>query len=221
MNHIFRHASLPWCICAGLALGTIFFALPLRAAVPDNATIADAFTLNSKDRTEGASLNGVMAEKGSAGWVTQKSVILRKDGAVTAGSSEGGVAYVPLPDGAGNVVKVEADINPSGTDWVGLALGQGLNDFFNGAQLFILLRPNGEYVVFAQGLKTQLGTGRRQPRRTGIPRRRQYRDGEHQRPGDHYESFPGGIHSHPQVRRFLFQSAPGDQGFEAWHSQGG
>ncbi len=159
MNHIFRHASLPWCICAGLALGTKFFALPLRAGVPDRATIADAFTLNSKDRTEGASLNGIMTEKGNVGWVTQKSVIFKKDGAVTTGSSEGGVAYVALPDGAGNVVKVEADINASGTDWVGLALGQGLNDFYNGAQLFILLRPNGEYVVFAQGLKTQIGAG--------------------------------------------------------------
>lgn len=97
---------------------------------------------------------------GNATWQLDGVLHFVGSDSVGPGEEKSANAWIALPGVAERVV-VRATINPRGTDWTGLALGgRWGSSFYDTAQLWILLKPTGDYQVRAKGTKLILKSGR-------------------------------------------------------------
>jgi len=118
--------------------------------------IADSFT-NTTQRSIGSALDGSQPEVGNQRWLTggpaeqrywdaDTSIVL-ENGYVTNGDNSGWyhIAEIPIdptdyPDDP--VFVVEADVNPAGSEWVGIGFFGTGDDYWHDGQLWMLLKPD-------------------------------------------------------------------------------
>jgi hypothetical protein len=116
--------------------------------------ISDSFTLNDTNREAGDTLNGVTTEAGGATWDAGGVVEFTAAGAITCDLTTAGAraAFVVMPT-AWDTIEVSAKINPTGTDWTALTLGNSglITNFISDVQVFATLNPDGEYQIFWDG----------------------------------------------------------------------
>jgi hypothetical protein len=119
------------------------------AEIPANSTIADSFNIGGARQT-GNPLKGSSTEIGSLAWKVLGEGVIRADGVLTTGNTKSVVASVPLaPEVQQSPFKVQIDCQPTTADWVGVALGSELNDFFKNARIILFVRPSGNFTLFA------------------------------------------------------------------------
>jgi hypothetical protein len=119
------------------------------AEIPADSAIADSFNIGGTRQT-GNSLKGSSTEIGGLAWKVLGEGVIRADGALTTSNTKSVVASVPLaPEVQQSPFKVQIDCQPTTADWVGVALGGELSDFFKTARIILILRPSGNFALFA------------------------------------------------------------------------
>ncbi len=125
------------------------------------ANFSDPFGPLDADRHEGAPLNGLAAPDKTT-WGALPVVVLRSDGAATVTPGTTGNAWVMLPPATLSApstvpITVEADVDPSNTEWTSIGLGGEGNNYWATDQIYAILRPAGVCQVFIKN--TLIGQG--------------------------------------------------------------
>ncbi len=112
--------------------------------------------------TVDASLDGRALETGNQTWMSMYALQGVYNNA-SANTNKNTRAVVPLEISSGyNLLGVEASIDPSGSQWTAIGFTQDpLTNWWNttGGQLWVLIRPNGKYTVYAMGTSINLTGG--------------------------------------------------------------
>lgn len=115
--------------------------------------VEDSFTGVGQNRGVGDALNGTQAEYGARLW-TGDTALQFSDGYVTASQSGGDqVAMFPYgPQAQNGTVCLEADIDTSGSGWVGIGFGDTPNGVFLGDLWALMLDGPKRLQLWADGL---------------------------------------------------------------------
>lgn len=151
-------------------LGVLLLLLPVAARCEGWQTvIEDTFTVNA-DRPAGRPLAGMTTEKGSRTWLTKGNAALFQispEGAVANGNINGGkmVALVDCAPEGDYQIKLEADIQPGGAQWLAMGFSKGKDFFWSKempGQLWLAVTKSGQVQIYADGtaktLKNVKGT---------------------------------------------------------------
>lgn len=139
-------------IMLGMGLGS---AEPARS----EQVWSDSFALDDS-RTASMPLSGLKVEVGEGVWRGDKTILLGGDETATLAEAKGGASWLAL-DVVPASIRLEAEVNPVGSDWTALALGGKWGGaFYDTAAIWVLLKPTGDYQVRAQGSKLILKSGR-------------------------------------------------------------
>lgn len=142
------------------------FSLTSLIAAPE-VIVSDDFSLNGNDRLEGLSLNGLPPQKGLGSWKVPmaNNTILSANGTVTNVDMAPMSAVEGLIDIDEQTVPtiVQADVITKGAGWVAVGLlgSDAIPWFHEQNLLFVLLQPDGTWVLFKDGARlTQVATGK-------------------------------------------------------------
>lgn len=106
--------------------------------------VEDTFAVHAGKRKAGSDLRGQEVGTGGVAWKVIGNLAIAEQGGVTASGEDGSVAVVPIPEPTGTVT-LEADVNPAGSGFIGLAfMTRGNLNFWGDAALWILLSPSGK-----------------------------------------------------------------------------
>jgi hypothetical protein len=119
--------------------------------------IEDGFTVGP-DRPADSPLAGSATEKGSRVWLTKGNAALFKisaDGQIANGNINGGkmVALVDCAPEGDYRIKVEADIQPGGAQWLGMGFSKEKDLLWskNAGQLWLAITKGGQAQIYAEG----------------------------------------------------------------------
>jgi serine protease len=120
---------------------------------------SETLVLISDTFTGSGSLNGRPAELGAVTWVAKHGAVLAS-GRVTDGAAIGGVPFVPADFDGNPTSAVSAAVDPTSSGWVGVGFAnQATTAFWSAGQLWVLLRPDGQYAVHGNGAASTLASG--------------------------------------------------------------
>ncbi len=154
------------CLIGGTLLVMLLVLLPGTVRADDwNAIIEDTFAVKPPARTEGSPLAGSTTEKGACVWRSSgnDSIFqLSADGHAVNGNGEGGktIALVDCAPAGSSQIKLEGDLRPGGSDWLGIGFSGSDNFFWNGGhggQLWLTIKgsrapiPEGKVDIYANG----------------------------------------------------------------------
>jgi len=153
-------------ICCVLPLATPVSANDNQAgqplADPLPVAISDTMAPDGINRIAGGQLVGQETQVGDRIWQGSDTFVFAGDnqeGFVTADRTANSIAGVPFVP-AGDVTSIEADIKPKGSpDWFALGLSTGLNGYWSDGQLWMFIRADGYYNVWADKTNHLLGYG--------------------------------------------------------------
>lgn len=136
----------------------------LAATDHPNILVEDSFALDANHRIPGADLFGQKAERGEAAWVTEYTRFSEGGAIVGAGDATvfSASARISVSPPAGEVLTVTAETVVDTSDWVGVGFysgGDGVSLSENGA-LWVLLRPSGEWTIFANRTLAEVASGK-------------------------------------------------------------
>jgi hypothetical protein len=154
--------------CGLSLLGCLFL---LGESATADTLIKDTFALDSAERTAGSSIAETGVEKGNGAWskiVGEGQLVFldQKGGAV--GQADGdtessGFTSVPFSGSRNRPLEILADLNPgtkAGESWVALGFSASATQGLWGAgTLWVTLRANGDFEIFARGTELLLGRG--------------------------------------------------------------
>ena len=127
--------------------------------------IHDDFGASAAGRSWGASLDDQRAEYGGVDWAMGSAVILAgagdADGVIQRNGPGGQAAVVPYSPSSEEIVRLAANVHsPAGSaDWTGLGFSDRLagdDVFWNNGSLWFLLRGNGNYEAWVDGVGTPI-----------------------------------------------------------------
>ncbi len=118
--------------------------------------IEDGFTITA-DRPANIPLNATLVEKGAVAWKTignAAKFVLSDDGQVGNGNISGGkmVALVNCAPEGDYQIKLEADLQPGGAQWLGMGFSKGDDLFWSKetpGQLWLVITSAGQVQIFA------------------------------------------------------------------------
>ncbi|HSI15647.1 MAG TPA: hypothetical protein VK961_26610 [Chthoniobacter sp.] len=118
------------------------------AQAADGNVLADSLRPDAT-RSVGKPLHKSGTTEGGGKWVANQEVVQAENGVTANGPAS---AHLALPVTAGRV-RVEADIFPKGSGFVGLVIGKGdlTNSFWQSLAVMVTVWHNGRYNVFAAG----------------------------------------------------------------------
>ena len=106
-------------------------------------TFADTFTGNGP-------VNGRQTEVGGAVW-SARAGARTSAGTVVDNAAIGGVPLKLKAERTAATVAISADVDPTSSDWVGVGFANAATaPYWNSGELWVLLRPNGNYAVRTQ-----------------------------------------------------------------------
>lgn len=150
--------SRPVFATTGLVLGLML----ASTAGAETVALSDSFT-NSAGRPSGSSLAGSTTEVGNQVWVAAGELVVANDAATNAATTNALLATVPLTSLAGSdqsTFVVEANVDPSSSDWVGIGFNSQADDYFwTSGEVWMFLRADGQLHVRAEGLTHSLYDG--------------------------------------------------------------
>jgi len=135
-----------------------------RAQYRSNAIVQDTFTNNQTNRQMGDSLVGTTAEIGGVVWEGRSTAVFSDTGYITNVTDSLPRAAIPFDLDAydGKPITIEADVNlidGLGDSWVSLGFMQGTGSVWESGRLWMLVRRDGRYTVFAHATVYKLGQG--------------------------------------------------------------
>jgi hypothetical protein len=134
----------------------------------DDKSMEDDFTNTAaggqSNRDPGDLLDGTVTEVGEAFWSANADAIFADGGFVTNSDDGRPIASVPFDPAARNIVTVavEADLNMDdnlGDVWLSVGFMSGTGTVFVNGEVWMLVRRDGRYTVFADGSKHKLAKG--------------------------------------------------------------
>ncbi|MFA7342981.1 MAG: glycosyl hydrolase [Terrimicrobiaceae bacterium] len=147
-----------------LILAAILPFLPGTGRAEDwKPVIEDSFTVTG-DRPADAPLAGTLTEKGGRVWLTKGNAALFKlspDGTVANGNINGGkmAALVDCVPEGDYQIRLEADIQPGGAQWLGMGFSKGKDLFWSKetpGQLWLVITKGGQVQIYADGTSKTL-----------------------------------------------------------------
>lgn len=129
-----------------------------------NIGVVDTFTLGRPGRNEGDPLVGTKTEVGGRTWTGSTSAVFRSGGSITNSPWSQPKASIPIDpaEAHGAAITVEADLNLQQTDsWVSIGFMSGTAGVFGDGAIWMLIRRDGRYSVFADGTNIRIRTGDR------------------------------------------------------------
>jgi len=104
-------------------------------------------------------LHGRSVDLGAVSWQARPGAVVAS-GHVTDSAAIGGVPFDPGALVGDSTAVVAADVDPSGSEWVGVGFTDlARKPFWAVGQIWVLLRPQGTYAVHADGTAVLLGSG--------------------------------------------------------------
>ncbi|MFC5403391.1 hypothetical protein, partial [Cohnella soli] len=133
--------------------------------------ISDTFSIDGVNRTVGSQLNGSQTEVGYVNWTTKSGQWAYPNAYVfaeTAGeqyikpsASDSLQANVPFEPQQNSQMSVEADLWPdsNGTGFMAIGFNKGESEFWYDGQIWMNIRGNGAYEIYANGTAIPIGQG--------------------------------------------------------------
>ncbi len=146
----------------GLAAVAVSLLGLAASASADVVVISDTFTLNETDRTVGADLRGTVTEVGNRTWIPAgpagetQSPIFSTGGSVTGPAAATYTALVSLSGISSTYMSLQADINPAGGSWAGLAFNYSGDSMWY-PSLLLVLDNGGGYTLFNSSIASIVG----------------------------------------------------------------
>jgi len=147
-----------------LLAAALLLALPgIARGAGWETVVEDSFTVGP-ERPADSPLAGSTTEKGARVWVTRGNAALFKispDGAVGNGNINGGkmAALVDCAPEGDFQVKLEADLQPGGAQWLGMGFSKGKDLFWSKetpGQLWLVITKAGQVQIYANATATML-----------------------------------------------------------------
>lgn len=147
------------CLRGETLLAAILLALPWSVRAEDwKPVIEDSFAVTA-DRPAGSPLGNTAAERGGSGWRTignAAQFVISPEGKVANGNINGGkmVALLACAPQGSYKIKLEADIQPGGAQWLGMGFSKGEDLFWSAetpGQLWLVITSAGQVQIFANG----------------------------------------------------------------------
>ena len=139
--------------------GNLFAGMEVLSSDISDAEIEDRFSPRS-GRQNPSALDGSLTEIGGKIWSASSGLEVR-DGLLTSGGQDNLIAtlsFNPVEYGTNQQFSIEAEVDPTGSEWAAIGFAQ-VGGFFGAGQIWMLLKPNGAYTVFANGTTTVLAQG--------------------------------------------------------------
>ena len=138
-------------ILSSIFAGLILLCLAGRA----RADILEDNLLPSAARPAGGTLGKADLAAGGGKWSANKEIVFRENGVTTSAPASASIAF---PTTAGKI-RIEADVTPKGSAFVGLVLGRGdlTGTFWQNLSVMLIVWGDGRYNLFAAG-KNQIET---------------------------------------------------------------
>lgn len=128
-------------------------------AAPSGLIYEDTF----EGSTSGQNLNGSSTEVGGGTWSANGNTKFGNNDNVTGVSSTSAIAGLPFDPTSYSgepVTRVSANIDPAGSNWVGLGFSSSAQGgYWSDGQFWVLLRPAGTYKIWTDGTNASLGEG--------------------------------------------------------------
>lgn len=145
----------------------ISFAGSVSAAGKSTILVEDSFALNGTSRLPGTDLNGQDPEQqnGASSWQADYARF-SKDGSITGAVNNDGVfpasariGIAPLPS---EIITITVETVVKTSDWVavGFSGNKGSSSLIESGLLWVLLRPSGEWTIFADKTSTEIASGK-------------------------------------------------------------
>lgn len=134
----------------------------IRVADASSHVFHDSFANLAPARDPGDLLNATPTEVGALNWIGGNAVRLGTNQVTHDGTGGNGIAGLPIaytgaPEAGHYLLGIAADVDPTGTQWVGLGLSQmATGDLPFVGQVWLRLYPSGVLEAWANGVGTRL-----------------------------------------------------------------